>query len=264
MFLNPENDTQIYENNNIEGSNSADDLGRYYSEVFCNMTGKRADSFRSIWHSGDGSNLNEVRSVLGFNDKILLADFPLDPSALTKTYLGQGMYRDFDFDNFGLDYNDWLTQKTKDTNRYKRRYGSRFGIPDDLDVEDEIQDFGKFFDKRDSLRKRLKNIKNLAVSEISDNFLYNFSDIVKSVDFENKKNKIKDTKINRMVRDSSPWDILEDGSIPEYIIGGVSDNMKLNSFDNNMLELLNYQVEGGSTIFDLLIDSYSSDLKKKE
>jgi len=37
----------------------------------------------------------------------------------------------------------------------------------------------------------------------------------------------------------------------------------MNSLDNNILDLLNYKVGGGFTIFELLSDIYSSDSKKK-
>jgi hypothetical protein len=60
------------------------------------------------------------------------------------------------------------------------------------------------FSKRRSFLKKLKVLRNQNTKDIYDSFILNVSDIVNTNSIENKVNKVKDTKINRIIRDSIP------------------------------------------------------------
>lgn len=77
-----------------------------------------------------------------------------------------------------------------------------------------------------------------------------------------RKVRKNDEFINRITNEVSPWEILDTQHLPEIVIPGninIGKFFNENSLDNTTLESLNYQINGGFTIFDLILKLQVSD-----
>jgi hypothetical protein len=105
---------------------------------------------------------------------------------------------------------------------------------------------------------------NTSNSDNSNNFgYYPLKNILNSLKYKNNRleGSSRDLKVNRIVRDSEPWSINEDGFLEDFSIpGNFNYDRKDFSFDSNLLDSINYSLGGGFSLFELISNSFSSDL----
>lgn len=163
-------------------------------------------------------------------------------------------FRNSDYFDYSFDdtfFNNNLKNYKKKDNIFKDFSSIDEKLSDDLN-------FNKFYSKLVDFRINTSNSDN------SNNFgYYPLKNILNSLKYKNNRleGSSRDLKVNRIVRDSEPWSINEDGFLEDFSIpGDFNYDRKDFSFDSNLLDSINYSLGGGFSLFELISNSFSSDL----
>jgi hypothetical protein len=152
---------------------------------------------------GDGVNSTKNYSNLTYNIKSDNLKIDEDYNIMNLGY-SEDLTNDFDYNTFYKEYSHWLSQRKDIDGFYSKKHAK-----DGIFIDDEpsglfFLEHIDLFSKRRSFLKKLKLLRNQNTQDIYDSFILNFNDVLNTKNIENKVNKVKDTKINRIVRDSEP------------------------------------------------------------